>query len=278
MSKEEIEAAIGALESWGRWIDNIVLICAVGVALSLAVEVVFSVAHWRNENKIRPLRIAQAQFHENELAALHNDTARLSAEAEIAKLENARLQAAMQPRLIVAGIGNRNGDEKVRAERSAAVKRFSGTKAIIQAVPDFEAQKLATAIQHELTMGSGWSVEVTNDIPPMRIQDGVRVVTVEEELFAKPGPHQLTGSNPLVSAAGRAAESITSLLLLDLGPPYGPPLGGVAWSPTSAFFAEAEFGSNIPDGVVLILVGMKPIAWAFAWPVTPLDTPNEINK
>jgi hypothetical protein len=50
MSKEEVESAITALEALGRTEDNWVLIGAIGVALFIAVEVVFSVAHWRNEN------------------------------------------------------------------------------------------------------------------------------------------------------------------------------------------------------------------------------------
>jgi hypothetical protein len=45
MGKEEIEAAISALEVWGRTVDNWVLICAAGVAIFLAAEVVFSVSH-----------------------------------------------------------------------------------------------------------------------------------------------------------------------------------------------------------------------------------------
>ena len=56
MGKEEVEVAIRGLESWGRTVDNWVLICAAFVAIFLAAEVIFSVAHWRNENKLRPLR------------------------------------------------------------------------------------------------------------------------------------------------------------------------------------------------------------------------------
>ncbi len=275
MSKEELEAAIGALEFWGRWIDNIVLICAVGVAWSLAVEVIFSVAHWRNENKLRPLRIAQVQLHENELATLRNDTARLSSAAETAKLENVRLQSAMQPRVIVSG--NRNGDGEVRAERFAAIKKYAGTKALIQAVPDFEAQGLAERIQSALERQGGWSVQVTDDVPPGRIDEGVRVVTIEEKLFSQPGQHLLTPDNPLISAAGQAAESLVALLQLDLGPPYGPPLGGVTWSPQIQEIAKAVLGRDVPEQTVLILVGMKPVTWAFAWPVTPA-TPTKMEK
>ena len=45
MGKEEVEAAINALEAWGRTIDLWVMICAIGVAIFLLGEVIFSVAH-----------------------------------------------------------------------------------------------------------------------------------------------------------------------------------------------------------------------------------------
>jgi hypothetical protein len=48
MGKAEVEAAIKVLEDLGRTVDNWVLICAAGVAIFLAAEVVFSVIHWRS--------------------------------------------------------------------------------------------------------------------------------------------------------------------------------------------------------------------------------------
>jgi hypothetical protein len=94
MGKEEVDAAITALEATGRSIDNWVLICAVGVAISLGAEVVFSVAHWLNEKKLIPVRAEQVRLHTLELAGLSNstaeakkETARLSVEAETAKSE-----------------------------------------------------------------------------------------------------------------------------------------------------------------------------------------------
>jgi hypothetical protein len=174
-------------------------------------------------------------------------------------------------------IGNRNGDEKVRAERFNAVRSFAGTKALIQSVPDFEAQKLAGAIQSALAQQGKWNVQVINGIPPERIDDGVGIFTAEEKLFAEPGQHQLTPDNSLISAAGRAAASLAMLLELDLGPPYGPPLGGVAWTPQPLLIAKSVLKIDIPEDTVLILVGMKPITWAFVWPVTP-PTPTNTEK
>jgi hypothetical protein len=97
MSKDEVDSAITALEAWGRFEDNWVLICAAGVALFLALEVIFSVAHWRNERTLRPLRAEQSRLHATELAELgrtaeeaKKETARLSAEADAAKAEIAK--------------------------------------------------------------------------------------------------------------------------------------------------------------------------------------------
>jgi len=77
MDKAGVEAAINTLESWGRTIDNWVLIFAALVAICLTVEVVFSVAHWLNERQLRPLRTQLSQFNAKEIAELNNETARL---------------------------------------------------------------------------------------------------------------------------------------------------------------------------------------------------------
>jgi hypothetical protein len=85
MSKDEVEAAIKVLETWGRTIDNWVLICAIGVAIFLAAEVIFSIAHWINDKHLRPLRIEQNRLYDE---AITNATARAK-EAEL-KLEQLR--------------------------------------------------------------------------------------------------------------------------------------------------------------------------------------------
>lgn len=92
MGKAEVEAAIEVLEAWGRTVDNWVLIFAAGVAISLAAEVVFSVAHWLNERQLRPLRIEQANLNTLEIAELNNETARLRAKGAL--VDDALLAAA----------------------------------------------------------------------------------------------------------------------------------------------------------------------------------------
>jgi hypothetical protein len=93
MGKDEVESAIGALEAWGRTEDNWVLICASGVALFLAFEVVFSVAHWRNENALRPLRAELNRLHALELADLGKIADEAKARAAEATLELAKFKA-----------------------------------------------------------------------------------------------------------------------------------------------------------------------------------------
>lgn len=82
MTKEELAGAIASLdsailpfESWGRIIDNWVLICAAIVAAALAAEVVFSVMHWKNERSLRPMRAELSRLHAVELETMQKETA-----------------------------------------------------------------------------------------------------------------------------------------------------------------------------------------------------------
>lgn len=100
MGKEEVEAAIGALETWGRTIDFWVMICAIGVAIFLSGEVVLGVAHWLNDRNLAPLRVLQSQIHANELEQLAKDTAEANQKTEAEKVERLRLEAEIAPRRI----------------------------------------------------------------------------------------------------------------------------------------------------------------------------------
>jgi hypothetical protein len=104
MTKEAVDAAIAALETWGRTVDNWVLICAAGVAVFLAAEVVFSVAHWINERNLRPLRVLQSNFHVKELITLGksaDEAKERAAQAELA------LEKYKAPRSISVELRNR---------------------------------------------------------------------------------------------------------------------------------------------------------------------------
>jgi hypothetical protein len=172
----------------------------------------------------------------------------------------------MQPRDVFSPEGNRNGDAALRAERFEAVRKFSGTTALIQAVPDLEAQRLSAHVQRALTR-SGWTVQEVSGIPVGRIDDGVTIISIEDALFNLGGP--ITAGSP-VSDAGRAAQAAVALLELDLGHPYGPPMRGVLWKPTPSWMVENLYGNFvIPDRTALILVEMKPVRWTFVWAVAP---------
>jgi hypothetical protein len=85
MTKEEVDAAITALENWGRALDSWTLLCAIGIAVFLALGVVLGFAHWINEKHLRPLRIEHVRLHDLQVSVLQRDTARLTTEAEIAR-------------------------------------------------------------------------------------------------------------------------------------------------------------------------------------------------
>lgn len=93
MDKVSVEAAITALEATGRTIDNWVLIFAAGVAICLTVEVVFSVAHWQNEKRLRSLRAELARIHTEELTNLKTVAEEAKARAKEAELALEKFKA-----------------------------------------------------------------------------------------------------------------------------------------------------------------------------------------
>jgi hypothetical protein len=102
MTTADVDAAIASFETWGRTVDNWVLICAAIVAIFLTAEVVFSVLHWRNENRLRPLRVQQAQFHETELGNLRKVAAEANAR-EKERLARLKLEVDMAWRVLNDG-------------------------------------------------------------------------------------------------------------------------------------------------------------------------------
>ena len=142
MGKDAIDAAIAALETWGRTVDNWVLIFGAGVAICLMVEIIFSVAHWRNENKLRPLRAEQARLHAVELA-------QLGAVADEAKARALEAQVVLEkfkaPRRLTT---------EQKSSLTERMKPFSGTAFAMSAV-GAESTDFATDIAESL-MQAGW--------------------------------------------------------------------------------------------------------------------------
>jgi hypothetical protein len=86
MTKDDVEAAMRSLEATIRsleatvsTIDTWVLVFAALVAIGVLGEAILGVAHWQTDRSLRPLRVAQSQMHELELAQLNNETASLRA-------------------------------------------------------------------------------------------------------------------------------------------------------------------------------------------------------
>jgi hypothetical protein len=208
--------------------------------------------------------VAREQSQER-IAELQTKVAEANAHTEQLRSDNLRLQKAILPRRIV--MSDRDGDKDTRSARFDAVRKYAGTVALIQSVPDFEAQILASDVRIALH-NSGWNAVIMNEaqshIASGLISEGVQVLSLEGPMLA--GDPPVPDPNWSVSEAGRAANAVEKLLSLDLGPPHGPPLFGVHWSPqykgdlTPSIFTRHGF--VFPEGGIVILVGMRPIETA----------------
>ena len=143
MTKETVDAAIATLETWGRVVDNWVLICAAGVAIFLAAEVVFSVSHWLNERNLRPLRVLQSDFHAKELIALGKSADEAKERAAKAELALEKFRA---PRTL-----SRDEEAAITAE----MKTFTRTPLVFGVFQEPEAFALLDQISRTLTQ-AGW--------------------------------------------------------------------------------------------------------------------------
>lgn len=243
-------SALFNAEWWLSWISVGKLIAALLVAVGVAIE-------FGGDWIARPYEKIVREAREAEVARLTNETERL-------KGENLRLQAMFQPRQIV--LMDRDGDAKIRAERFAAVERFKGTQVRIEAVPDFEARKLAGAIARALRW-KGWDVGFVEIVPPELIREGVTIVTLDERLGKPVPPGQPSQSIEMPPAA----KALLELLRLDLEAPYGPvsPFG-VTWTATYPPFSRAVLGPSFADALpgwqITVLIGMKPVTTAFIGP------------
>lgn len=248
MGRTEVEAAINALEAWGRTIDFWIMVCAIGVAVFLSAEVIFSVAHWLNDKNLVPLRVQQFRLHEVELAQLGaaaanaaKETAQLSLEAETAKgaiaTANARAAEAelrikkLEPR-------NLNWTAFVDALHEAPQSKVE----VLYFADDFDlmalAQQIALAIK-----AAGWEEPFRGPIKrppdwsestPMAVDGQPTGVTV----VARMGPERETVSsgNMLPTNSGPATPftAIRRAIILGTGRvatwtngPHAPPYGTI---------------------------------------------------
>jgi hypothetical protein len=263
MNKAEIEAAIATLESWGRTIDNWVLGCAVVVAVALLLEAIFSVTHWRNDRKLKPLREQLAQLNNIELQDLRIKASNAESRTEVLRQENLKIGMALLPRRLILGDLNPWIEE---------LGRHPKAQALIEVVPDWEASILAGDIQFVLERFGHWEVKRTSAIPLAYIDEGVKIVTLDED---RSGTAHSISVSPSVKAA-------FDLLERALGPPRTKKFVGVRWSPVNVAFPERALGGfDLKPNQVLILVGARPLSLAFpmmgADPSAPpggIDTPT----
>jgi hypothetical protein len=94
---------------------------------------------------------------------------------------------------------DRDSDHEERAARFAEVKKYPGTVAIIQWIPEFESRTYAQRLA--LTLNEyGWKVDPTNPeqshIPYGWMQEGVRVITLEESLLEPGDPSSAKPRHP----------------------------------------------------------------------------------
>lgn len=243
-------------------------LCDIGTVVALFLAFAFGVGVLYTSTIINHRQAAQLKQFDLDLTGAKTELGKQkerTAKAELA-LETFRAQQAT-PREIV--LSDRDGDHVERLRRAAEVKKFSGTRVLIQALPDFEPRALAGAIALELANEYKWQVEIidpeTSRIPFSVLAPGVKVITLEEPILESgdPATAKVKMPPPAKSKSYPAALALVNLLDLDLGEPYGPKYVGVHWEAeydSPRFRVYTHWGFSLPAGTVLILVGAKPIA------------------
>ena len=193
--------------------------------------------------------------------------ARLMKAAEAQLVLKQHVEQVASDREVIGNRGDRTGQEsekKERRKRFDELKKYAGTLAVIQAVPDGEARKVSGEIGLALS-DAGWRVVHTDEehshIPPDIPEGGVKLVTLEESPF-DPDPNSKTPIKFIPpSTAAHAAMAAVALLELDLGPPFGPLFWGVHWESElnkKELALVTRRGFVFPDGAVVVIVGTKP--------------------
>jgi hypothetical protein len=202
MSIEELAeywlSRMSELESaryWLSWIELGRTIALLLVAIGVAWE-------FLGDRLERPLRAKIEAAHEAEIAQLRND--------------NLAMEKMLRPRRVPFVIKDR--------ERFA---RFSGTRVLIQSVPDFEAIKLARDISWALGR-FGWKPEIVNEqsthIESLAINDGVQIfagnppivpdIPLPDDAATLLGEYLTSCEVPNVRFAARDKEKQDEILLL----------------------------------------------------------------
>jgi len=242
---------------WNHWG---ITFADAAIAVGIVGEVIFGRLDARIQTELRARSNKQ-------LADAEKDAAEANAKTEQLRTANLELQRILEPRRIV--MGSRDGDRDTRAPLFEALKEFAGTRAFVQAVPDFEAQTLAADIMRVLQQ-SGWIAQFLtteqSGLAPGWIQEGVHV-EAEKEFpgfpFVEGGPNPTPMPPP--SRAELAAQTLVNLLSLDLPPRFW----GVMYSPDWRYNGTADLPTLLKQmkaskNDVAVLVGLRPLRMALA--------------
>jgi hypothetical protein len=228
MGKEELTAAISALENSIARLDAWVIFFGVLVIIGVLGETLQGYRHWVLDKRLRTLRETESQMHEADLAKLRSDTANADARAAEAKLELAKFKA---PRTLNSG---------QLAHITVALTRFAKTQFDVAVGPmgDPEPDVLGTAISSALT-NAGWQQ--------------IDWHTVDSQMtLTRPG-------RPVTGFA-----SVTNIII-DIHPTRAAVLGPIAEALAAALNAEgiasqAQQGSggrNTNENAIHVLIGRK---------------------
>ena len=143
LPKEELGAAIAALESRIAAIDTWILILSAIVALGIAGELYCGVAHWLADRALSPLRAEQATLQEVELKKLNTVADDARTRAADAELALAKFRAW------------RTLTQEQRHQLAEAMRKFSGITFDCAVTEDKEALGLVEIIEDTLKE-AGW--------------------------------------------------------------------------------------------------------------------------
>ena len=166
MGKEEVEAAIAAVEKTVRTIDTWILWCTLLVALGVAGELALGIAHWIKDRELRPFRVLQSQLHEKELleltlkAALLVDAQKAATQAGRSNAVSTQLQASWTQQMALK-LGMIKPSEMDQATRSfqiiEKVAPFVGTRFdVVPTSGDIGVETFLRALRSSLN-AAGWT-------------------------------------------------------------------------------------------------------------------------
>lgn len=176
--------------------------------------------------------------------------------------ENLLLYKASLPRRV--GIGDIVVNGK-RDERGNALyremKKFPGTRVLIQSVPDFEAQTLAGDI-FAVAKQAGWTPEIISE-KDSHIPSGylnapffdVEVITLEESPVSDVPPGLLKSPLPKFSALSVGARAFAEYLARNLS---NTGTLGAIWRPEYTGRMREFRYFDFPPRTILVVVGPKP--------------------